>query len=308
MKNLGPLEIRHLETLLSLEQTGSFTETGKALHLTQSAISYQIKQLEEHYETPLLVRKSNPPQFTAAGLNLIQLAKDVRSLLRFHQEKMDHIIHGEAGRLRISVACHSSFDWLLPANDAFHKKWPDVELDFVLGWQADPVTLLRQGTADLVIMSEPAELPGISVHPLFSFDIRAIVAKDHPAAQNRFISAEDFKDETLVCYPLPDHRLDVVHRVLTPAGIKPEKRHVELTAAIIQLVALRQGIAALPAWSAAPYEQRGYIVTKPVTHEGLTCNLYAATLTDYGDLLFVQEFISEIRKAGLALIEGSYRA
>ncbi|WP_308418720.1 LysR family transcriptional regulator [Leeia aquatica] len=292
----SPLELRHLRTLLTLARTGSLTDTARELHLTQSAISYQIKALEAHYGCALFARKSAPPRFSPAGQRLLQLARQMQQAQAEAEQDLQRIVRAEAGQLRISVACHSSFDWLLPANEGFRERWPDVSLDFLLGWQAEPVALLREHKADLVILSEPIQPQDVVLHPLFSFEIVAVLPKAHPLLQRAVLEPQDFIGETLISYPLPDHRLDLVHKVLRPAGIEMRRRTVELTAAIIQLVALRQGVAALPAWSVSDYAGKGYVETRRITPEGLRCDLFAATRAAQADEPFVQDFLQEIRQ------------
>jgi LysR family transcriptional regulator for metE and metH len=147
--------------------------------------------------------------------------------------------------LRIAVECHSCFDWLMPSMDAFREHWPRVELDLVSGFHADPVGLLGENRADLVIVSHAQKRDGVSFHPLFSYEVLALVSRHHPLARKLFVTASDFKNETLVTYPIPDDRLDLVRDVLQSAKVNPERRKTELTVAILQLVASGRGVAAL---------------------------------------------------------------
>ena len=71
------LELRHLRTLLALKETGSVSMAAKRVYLTQSALSHQIKLMEEQFGLPLFERKSNPLRFTAAGDRLIRLANEI---------------------------------------------------------------------------------------------------------------------------------------------------------------------------------------------------------------------------------------
>ena len=71
------IELRHLKTLLALEETGSVSLAAKRVFLTQSALSHQIRALENYYETPLFERKSTPLRFTPAGMRLLQLAREL---------------------------------------------------------------------------------------------------------------------------------------------------------------------------------------------------------------------------------------
>ena len=72
------IELRHLKTLLALEETGTVSQAAKRVFLTQSALSHQIRALENYYETPLFERKSSPLRFTPPGEGLLRLARRER--------------------------------------------------------------------------------------------------------------------------------------------------------------------------------------------------------------------------------------
>ncbi|MGZ3015480.1 transcriptional regulator MetR, partial [Pseudomonas aeruginosa] len=76
------LELRHLKTLHALREADSLVEAAERLHLTQSALSHQFKELEERLGMQLFVRKTKPVRFTSAGLRLLQLADSLLPQLR----------------------------------------------------------------------------------------------------------------------------------------------------------------------------------------------------------------------------------
>lgn len=298
------IELRHLKTLLALEETGSVSLAAKRVFLTQSALSHQIRMLENHYGTPLFERKSTPLRFTPVGERLLRLAHELIPQVAVAERDLARITEGEAGELRIAVECHTCFDWLMPAMGEFRPMWPQVELDIVSGFQADPVGLLLQHRADLAIVSEAEKQSSISFHPLFAYEMVGICAPDHPLAAKNVWTAEDFIGETLITYPVPDEMLDLPKKILIPKNINPPRRHSELTIAIIQLVASRRGIAALPYWTAMPYLEKGYVVHRQITADGLQSKLYAAIRTEDTDKSYLNNFCQIIRERGFADLPG----
>lgn len=298
------IELRHLKTLLALEETGSVSLAAKRVFLTQSALSHQLRALENYYETPLFERKSNPLRFTPAGERLLQLARELMPLVAAAERDLAQIIEGEAGELRLAVECHTCFDWLMPAMGVFRPLWPQVELDIVSGFQADPVGLLLTHRADLAIVSEAVPQAGIVYQPLFAYEMVGICAKDHPLAEKAVWQAQDFADETLISYPVPDDMLDLLRKVLLPAGVNPQRRHSELTIAIIQLVASRRGIAALPYWTVMPYLEKNYVISRPITEAGLQSELYAAMRAEDSGKSYLDNFCQIVRERGFADLPG----
>ncbi|MDF9393382.1 MULTISPECIES: LysR family transcriptional regulator [Methylococcus] len=298
------LELRHLQTLLALVETGTLSKAAARVFLTQSAISHQIKQLEEHYGVVLFERKTQPLRLSPAGQRLHSLAETVMKAVREAERDIARIAQGNSGQLRIAVECHTCFDWLMPAMDQFREHWPEIELDLVSGFHTDPLGLLREDRADLVVVSEPLARGGITFHPLFRFEIVGLVSRQHTLAPKTFLTPEDFAEETLLSYPVPEDMLDIVRKVLKPCGIEPKRRTAELTVAILQLVASRRGIAALPQWTVQSYLDREYVLAKPIGETGLWSALYAATTEGMAQSAYIGDFLDIVRSSSFRNLRG----
>lgn len=298
------IELRHLRTLIALEETGSVSLAAQRVFLTQSALSHQIRLLENHFDTPLFERKSTPLRFTPAGERLLKLAHELLPRVAHAERDLIQIIQGEAGELRVAVECHTCFDWLMPAMGVFRPQWQQVELDIVSGFQADPVGLLLNHRADLAIVSEANPLSGISYQPLFAYEMVGICAPDHTLSEKKIWQASDFIEETLITYPVPDDMLDLLKKVLLPQGINPMRRHSELTIAIIQLVASKRGIAALPYWTVMPYLEKNYVVARQIGDTPLRSELYAAMRSEDVSCGYIQDFCNIVRNESFANLSG----
>lgn len=286
------LELRHLRTLSALRSAGSLVRAAQLLNLTQSALSHQIKLMEQRFQSPLFQRKSTPIAFTAAGSRLLELADSV--LPRIDQAERDVTRLGQAdgGQLRVALECHSCFDWLMPVMDAFRQRWPEVEIDLVSGFHDAPERLLRDGQADLIIGAPCAE-DGV-LFPLFRYETLAVLPLKHRLLAARRLHAEDFSGETLITYPVPEQRVDVIREVLAPAGVTVARRSAELTLAILQLVASRRGVAALPGWMLARAGVDA-VLTRPIGAQGLWSDVYASVAPALADVAYVTDFVGMIR-------------
>lgn len=158
--------------------------------------------------------------------------------------------------------------------------------------------------ADWAVVSEIEETPGIIHKPLFSYEMVGLCAKDHPLAGKEVWQAEDFVEQTLITYPVPDDMLDLLRKVLHPKGINPSRRTSELTIAIIQLVASKRGVATLPFWAVKPYLDRGYVVARKITDEGLYSDLYGAFRETDNDVAFIDDFYEIIKSQRFSTLPG----
>ena len=299
------LDIRHLKTLAALRDAGSLVGAAERLHLTQSALSHQFRELEERLEMQLFVRKTKPVRFTSAGLRLLRLADEVLPMMRSAERDIVRLQGGSAGRLHMAIECHSCFQWLMPTIDQFRDAWPEVELDLASGFSFAPLPALARGDLDLVVTSDPIELSGISYIPLFTYEALLAVAKQHPLAQKPFVVPEDLRNEVLITYPVERDRLDIFNHFLEPADIEPlQVRTAELTVMMMQLVASGRGVCCLPNWAMHEYTSKGYVSARHLGEEGLFSTLYAAVRTDMLDAAFMKDFLLTAKDTSFTTLAG----
>ncbi len=275
------IEFRHLRTIKAIHEAGGVARAADQLNITQSALSHQIKGLEDQAGVELFVRRSKPMKLSVAGLRLLRLAEQVLPQVAALQAEFAGLRDGKSGRLHIAIECHACFEWLFPVLEAFRKSWPDVDVDIRPGLAFDALPALMKEDVDVVISSDPEELAGATFTPLFDYNPVFVASASHPLAARPFVEAEDFRGETLITYPVERARLDVFSQLLTPAKIEPAAiRQVELTAVILLLVASNRGVSVLPDWVVREVKYSSDYVTRPLTGAGLTRTLYAATRSD----------------------------
>ena len=275
------IEFRHLRTIRAIHQTGGLANAAGVLNITQSALSHQIKGLEDQAGVELFVRRSKPLKLSAAGFKLLKLADKILPEIEQLEEDFRGLRSGKSGRLHIAIECHACFEWLFPVLEEFRKAWPDVDVDIRPGLSFGALPALQKEEVDLVVSSDPEELENVEFTPLFDYEPVFVAAAQHELAKKDFVEAEDFRGEMLITYPVERSRLDVFSQLLTPAKVEPRGvRQVELTAVILLLVASNRGVAVLPDWVVREVRYNSDYVTCPITKEGLTRRLYAATRED----------------------------
>lgn len=299
------IETRHLRSLLAIAAAGKLAPAAERVHLTPSALSHQIRALESHYGLALFERSARQGlKFTAAGQRLLELAHAVTAQVEAAERDLVRLQGDTRGELRIALECHTCFEWLMPVMDEFRRRWNEVEVDLVAGFHPDPLALLADGKADLVIGSAPRRKRGLHVAALFRFEILVVMANEHRLAGKRRLQAEDLAGETLITYPVPEPRIDLIRQVLQPAGIRLQRRTAELTVAILQLVASRRGIAALPNWGVKSYVDHDYVTAKRIGSTGLWSELHACVPKALAGKPFVADFVRIVRQACSAGLDG----
>ncbi|MGZ9811109.1 LysR family transcriptional regulator [Pseudoroseicyclus sp. H15] len=299
------IEFRHLRTIRAIHETGGLARAADQLGMTQSALSHQIKNIEDQAGVELFVRRSKPLKLSSAGMKLLAAAEDILPRMAALETEFAGLQAGKAGRMHIAIECHACFEWLLPVLEKFRKAWPDVDVDIRPGLAFDALPALRREEVDLVVSSDPEALPGVEFAPLFDYAPVFICASSHPLAAKPFVEAEDFRGETLITYPVERPRLDIFSQLLTPARVEPGAvRQVELTAVILLLVASGRGVAVLPDWVVRQLKGSTELVVKPVTEGGLTRRLYAAMRDEESTLPFMAHLVRLARQEAVKLQRG----
>lgn len=299
------IEFRHLRTIKAIHDAGGLARAADQLNITQSALSHQVKGLEDQAGVELFVRRSKPLKLSAAGMKLFRAAERILPEVAQLEAEFQALQSGKAGRLHIAIECHACFEWLFPVLEAFRHAWPEVDVDIRPGLAFDALPALRREEVDLVISSDPEDLDGVDFTGLFDYEPVFVASAQHPLAQKPFVEATDFLGETLIAYPVERSRLDVFKMLLTPAGIEPTAiRQVELTAVILLLVASMRGVAVLPDWVLREVRYHSDYVTKPLTRGGLTRRLYAATRHEDTTLPYMSHILRLARTEPVKLQRG----
>ncbi|MBU2981798.1 LysR family transcriptional regulator [Lentibacter algarum] len=299
------IEIRHLRTIEAIHAEGGLARAAERLHITQSALSHQIKGIEDQAGVELFIRRSKPMKLTPAGLRILRVAERVLPEMAALEEEFGGLRQGSTGRLHIAMEWHACYEWLFPVLEQFRKAWPRVDVDIRARLAFDALPALLREEVDLVVSSSTEPLAGVTFYPLFDYEPVVVAAARHKLASKPFAEAEDFVGETLIAYPMERGRMDVFKDVLKPAGVAPKSvRQVELTAVILMLVASGQGIAVLPDWVVRQITTSEDYVTRPVTKGGMTKRLYVAVRDEDASLPYLAHFMKLGREIPVRMQRG----
>jgi len=287
------IELRHLRTIMAIHSAGSVAQAAEQLHITQSALSHQIKAIRDQLGVDLFVKNTKPMRLSAEGLRFLRAAERILPEIDLLKAEFDNLQRGEAGRLHIAIECHACFEWLFPVLNLFRQDYPDVDIDIRPGLAFRALKALVDEEVDIVISSDPEDIPGVEFHQLFPYAPTFLAATANPLSRKDYVDAQDFSDETLITYPVERTRLDIFSQLLIPAKIEPKLiRQVELTAVMLMLVGANKGVAVLPDWVIRSADVGDGLVTLPVTKQGLVRQLYAAVRRDDEAKPFMERFIA----------------
>jgi LysR family transcriptional regulator for metE and metH len=262
------------------------------LNLTQSALSHQLASLERRLGSRVFEREVKRLVLTPAGASLCDAAE--RLLASLQQAETDARGAGSGRRevLRFSTQCYTAYHWLPGVIRAYREQFPHVEPQVVAAATRNPLPALLAERLDVAIISAMPRQRSVAVTELFTDELVAIVAPDHPWARRPFVTAAEFAQERLFVYGTPPTESMLFRLVLAPAGVHPrEVSRVDLTEAMVELVKAGLGAAVLARWAVAPAVRSGTLCAVPVTESGLTRTWWAAVLRRHLRRRHVKAFV-----------------
>jgi len=291
------LEVRHLRLIKAIADQGSVTSAANHLNLTQSALSHQLRDIEDRLGAALFQRLSKRMVLTQAGERLLESARTILEELHRVENEIRETSKQREAVLRISTECYTCYHWLPPRLKVFSEKFPRVEVRIVADATRRPFQALLEGKLDVAVVGTRLRNRKLSYKPLFTDELIAVVNPDHPFTSKPYLVAADFRDQHLFTYSVPKSELTIFNRLLSPAGVMP--RHVsqvELTEAMIEMAKAGLGISVMARWAAGPHLADGSLVGVPLTRHGLRRMWYAAVIRNGTTPAHITEFIGLIAR------------
>ena len=263
------LEIRHLRLVEAIVAEGGLTRAGARLHLTQSALSHQLRDLEARLGAPLFLRLGRTMVPTPAGEHLLRAARAVLAQVRDTEEEIRRQARAGEGLIRIAVECYTCYHWLPALLLPFHRRHPRVEVRIAAEETHRAAQALLEGRLDLALVSDPRSDPRLAYRPLVDDEMVVVMSPAHRLAASAWVPLQEIARETLFMYTEPEDNT-AMQLALRPAGVVPRRAvKVVLTEAILELVRAGQGVAVLASWSIAPAVASGAVTARPLGPKGL---------------------------------------
>jgi LysR family transcriptional regulator for metE and metH len=285
------LEVRHLRLVAAVAEVGSLTRAGNRLHLTQSALSHQLRDIESRLGAALFLRVGKRLVLTPAGERLLVSARDVLERLEQTELEIRQMGQDRAGLLRITTECYTCYHWLPALLTRYRRRFPRVEVRIDVEATRRPFEMLLAGRIDLAIVSSPVRDRRLATTPVFDDELVVIAAPTHPFARRAFVRPADMHGETLLVYP-PREESTVLNDILLPAGAVPARvEEVMLTEAITELVKAGLGVSVIARWAVQPLVASGALVARRFSARGIHRRWSAAMPKDLAKTDFILEFI-----------------
>lgn len=289
---MNHLEIKHLRMICAIAEHGNMTRAAEQLCITQSALSQQLKDIENKLESDLFFRTRKKMILTEVGKHLKSTAVEVLESIDQAERTIARKIKGEKGELKVGTQCIFCYKWLPQVMKRFHAQFPNVEIE--VGNSTHLAEELEGKKYDLIISGAISPNETYTSVPLFRDQLVCIMPEDHPLASCSYVQLKDFCDYNLISHA-EQGRNRFYQNVLKVKKIEPKKiMNVGAPQAILEMVSAGFGISIFPQWAVDGALQSGEIAARPITLRGFPLTWNAIHLTHNTIPIYQQEFIRSI--------------
>lgn len=292
------MDIRQLRAFAAIAEAGTFTAGAERVHVTQAAISMQIRLLEEETGVRLFVRAPRRVVLTEAGEALLVRA---RRILREHDAafaELREFAGAERGRLRIgSASAGVSADPLPQILQELRRLHASAELSVTSGTSEALVRSILAGELDAAFVSLPVEASGIETEKLSGDELVAIAPPTHPLADKRVVTIEMLAKERLILGEQGGNTRRLIDELFHSASLRPNVvMSLNRLAAIKRMVEAGMGIGIVPSESAREEVAAGRLVAWWIRGATINWELGLARLGGGYDAPILQTFLRLCRK------------
>jgi DNA-binding transcriptional LysR family regulator len=264
------MDLRQLEIIRAIADTGSFTAAGEKLHVSQSAISRQILLLEEELGEPVFHRIGRRIRITAAGESLLQLSHRVFQYLQETVSSISDKRESLSGTMRLvggMTVCLYVFPALLAEVRRVH---PHLDLKVTVGSAERSIAMLRSGAGDLGMITLPVEATDLVAVPALEEELILVTYPSHPLAKKKSIAPADLDKQDFVLFETGSITRRLVESFFAREGVEPkiimETENVEIIKAMVRN---GLGISIIPLQAAAADVRAGQLFRSRIAGHSL---------------------------------------
>lgn len=267
----GILEARDLRLVRAISEAKGITPAAKRLHLSQSAVSHQLRNLEERLSVELFLRDKRRLVITPAGKKLVELAHQVLGPMLQTEIEIRRGLLVERPKLRVATQCYTAYHWLPKALLALGVAHPEVELVIVSEPLGDSVEAFGDDRIDVALCVTPPGRGAFQRAPLFEDEMLLAVPCGHRLAKRSFVVGRDLASETLIQTNVASSERDRVAKLLFGKAPPRVGRVLRLPVAeaALDLVQAGLGVSILAGFTLAGRVARGDLVAVRLTRRGI---------------------------------------
>ncbi len=291
------MELKHFRLIKTIAEEGSIANSSEKLFLTQSALSHQLKELENQLGFKVFFRSRNKWELTEQGVELYRLANDLFKTIDESFRHIQLISEGAKGKVRISTECYSFYQGLPKFIQKMAILFPAIEVDIILDATHQPIPKLFSKDIDIAIVTTRPSASTISSVELYEDEIKCLMHREHFLARKDYLEAGDFQDMHLIIHSFPLDSVSVYEHFLKPNRVTPQSiSAIPFTSVALEMVGANMGVTCMPKWTLNSFKLSEELIFKPIGRNGLKRTQYLAYRKEDAPKQYISNFISSFRE------------
>lgn len=291
------MEIRYFRLIKTIAEEGSIAGSSEKLFLTQSALSHQLKDLEEQLGFKVFRRTRNKWELTEEGVELYELGNNILESIEKGFASIKQIRSGSMGSIKVSTECYSFYQGLPAFIQKMGLLYPEIKVDLILEATHQPVSKVLSHEIDIAIVTSKPKNSLLSGKKIFDDEIVAVMHKENSLSRNEFIEAGSFADVHLIIHSFPLETVSVYEQLLRPNKIMPAKvSAVPLTEVALEMINANFGISCMPLWALQQLKVPDNLVFKRIGERGLKRSHFLVIRKSDENRKYINDFISSFEE------------
>lgn len=291
------MELKHFRLIKTIAEEGSIANSSDKLFLTQSALSHQLRELEERLGFKVFHRSRNRWDLTEQGNELYKLANTVLETIDLGFKSIENINEGSKGAVRISTECYSFYSGLPGFIQRMAILYPNIDVSLVEDATYQPISKLLGGDIDMAIVSSSPATSSLSSVTLFEDEVFAVMHKENALAEKDFLEASDFMEAHLIIHSFPLESVFIYEHFLKPNQVMPVKiSALPMTEVALEMVAANMGIMCMPKRYLEAFRGVKNLLLKPIGPNGLKRTQYLVSRSADSSKKYIHDFVAMIQE------------
>ncbi|MEL6559209.1 MAG: LysR family transcriptional regulator [Bacteroidota bacterium] len=289
------MEFKYFKLIKTIAEEGSISSSAGRLFLTQSALSHQLRDIEERLGFKIFYRSRNKWQLTREGKELYELSNKVLGEIDEGLQKIKNIKAGEKGKISISTECYSFYQGLPEFIQKSAVLYPEIEIELDIGATHQPIDKILNNELDLAIVTQFNNSDQLHFTDIFEDEIMMLLHRENQLAKNEYITANDFRDLHLIIHSYPLETVSVYELFLKKEKVHPSKTSaIPLTEVALEMVKTNMGVMCLPMWALKSFTVPKELIFKRISYNGLHRQHRVVTRRENLRKSYIKDFLSNI--------------
>ena len=287
------MEIKYFKLIKSISEEGSIANSAEKLFLTQSALSHQLKELEERLGFKVFLRTRNKWKLTDEGKELYKLGNSILESIEKGFKNIEKLQTGSSGTVKVSTECYSFYQGLSSFIQKMGLLYPEIQVDLILEATHQPISKILSNEIDIAIVTSKPQNDNLSSIKVYDDEIFAIMHKENSLHSTNFLNPSDFSNEHLIIHSFPLETVSVYEHFLKPNQINPLKiSAIPLTEVALEMVNANMGIICMPKWALKSFRLSEDLVFKKIGKNGLKRKHHLVFRKSDTTKKYINDFIS----------------